>query len=997
MAVNLTGKWHCFGEGLQKNEIDIPGTVNEAGIGLEITKDTEWISGLHNPFWFEREEYKSGTEEDFHVPFLSQPRTHYNGVVRYSRDFAIDNAGDYYLFIEISKWKLEAFIDGESIGVKETLCAPFVFGPVRLEKGKHSIAVSVDNRMQHKYRPDAHTVSDALGANFNGMCGKIELISSREYETILEERKEYCGKHPFSVTTDGNNVVVNGKATYLRGTHFGGDFPLTGYPVTDYSYWAKIMQIVKDYGFNFIRCHSFCPPECAFLAADDYGVLFQIECGMWNTFNPENSTMYDILISETENILKAFGHHPSFAFMSPSNEPGGNWYGTLRKWVSDAKEINRKLGYEGRRLFTAQSGWFFDVPPKEVTGTDYMYFHRSAYGPIHGGMIRNRWGFNGRDYSPSVEGAKIPVIAHEMGQWCAYPDFDVIDEYTGCLRPGNFEIFRKTAEQNGVLQYNKDFVYCSGRNQVRFLKEEFEANRRTPEITGFEYLDLHDYSGQGTAVVGVLDTFWRNKGYVTPEEFRQFNADTVILTRIRSYVLTNKDTLSTPVEISNFSGKALKNAVLDWNLSDENGNLKASGQLKSEMIPCGINTVIGQIDVYLGFAFETEGLCLNLKLSDESGEVSKNSWNITVFVKDTENYLEKSGAVWCRTLPEAEKMLSEGQTVIFSPYLSDLDLDCPSLSIKNVYWNAQMGPRWERNLGICADTASPLMKYFPTGKSGGWQWESIFDRARCFNFPAKYKAIVRPVDEWNRNFPLSLIFEGKVLNGKLLFISADLSGEFEENPAVYSLRKAIERYVSSGDFNPLQVISLEDLRRHLKPLYKGSDIIREVLVNGEKPAYSINISDINPNYPFVIHSGKLPVEFEISLRKKVNVKSLYILPIQNDRDFPGVIKDYEVSAEGKTVSGTLRNAFETQQTGEIDVLTDKIVLKVKSTYSMGTASRWIENAEGYEKLTAVEPLSVSLAVLGVDFEDDSFAVFRTDEPFWRGSAESRHREIDTGD
>ena len=1043
MAVRLTGTWHCEGENLTQNDIEIPGTVNAAGIGQKITKDTEWISGLYNPFWFEREEYKSCTDGDFHVPFLAQPETFYNGIVCYSKTFSVENAGNYYLFIEISKWKLEAFFDGKPVGTNESLCTPFVFGPVFLDKGSHSVSVKVDNSLQYNYRPDAHTVSDSLGANFNGLCGKVCLYTADEYTEILEQRKQYAKTHPVSVVTKGRNIVINGKATYMRGTHFGGDFPLTGYPNTDYPYWEKLIHTVKDYGFNFIRCHSFCPPESAFLAADGAGVFFQVECGMWNTFNPSDKVMYDVLLRETRSILETFGHHPSFALLSPTNEPGGNWYSTLEKWVADAKEINKELGFEGRRIFTAQSGWFYDKAPKDVTGTDYLYFHRSAYGPIHGGMIRNRWGFNGRDYSASLEGCRLPVISHEMGQWCAYPDFNVIGKYTGCLKPGNFRIFAENAKQNDVLRFNSDFAYCSGKNQVRFLKEEFEANFRTPEITGFEYLDLHDYSGQGTALVGILDPFWDNKGYVTKEEFKCFNSDVVILTRIKSYVLTNTERLVTPVEICNFSGEDIEGATLSWILCDGScdGNpsdtreasdsktpdtreasdaktgeadnkirhVKASGKIEAPVIKCGQNTTIGCIDTALSFVKTSESLCLKLSIQTEKGVISENRWDITVFVKDITEYdvgtdlpdtdtvnttCSEKNVILCRTFESADKFLKAGKTVIFNPYLSDLDHDCPSLSIKNAYWNAQMGPRWERNQGLCIDTESPLMKYFPTGKSGGWEWENILDRARAFNFPAKYKTIVRPIDDWNRNFPLSMIFEGKIGKGKMIFVSADLSGSFEERPAAYSLRKALERYASSDDFNPGQEIDREDILRHIKPLYRGCDIIGEILANGVKNENSVNISDINPNIPFVINPSEFPVNFEIRLRKKVFVNSLYVLPIQNDRDFPGVIKDYEITAEGKKVSGTFRNTFNTCQSDTIGVFTDKIVFTVKSAYGMGKTSRFVERENGYVRVAAVEPLAVSLAVLGVDFSDDSFETFRTDDKFWTGSAESRHREID---
>ena len=416
--------------------ITLPGTIGGSGLGEKITKETEWFSGLYNPFWFEREEYKSGTGEDFKVPFLSQPRTYYAGKAVYERDFEIpeemaqdDKAGCWYLLIEISKWRISCEIDGESIGEDESLCAPFLFGPVRLAPGRHHIRVVVDNSMIYPYRPDSHSVSDCLEAGWTGMAGKICLIDEKEKPAIEEDRRTYAAEHPVSVEVVGRNIVVNGKAEYLRGTHFGGGFHETVYPPFDRPYWDRLMKTVKEWGFNFIRFHSFCPPEAAFAAADEAGVFLQVECGMWNVFGAderENAGMFGVLMKETYKILAWFGHHPSFIMLSPTNEPGGNWYGILKKWVIYAKKINSELGYEGRRLFTAQSGWFYDTPPAEISGTDYIYFHRSAYGPIHGGMIRNRWGWRGKDYTPSLEGCKLPVLAHEMGQWCSYPDFDVI-------------------------------------------------------------------------------------------------------------------------------------------------------------------------------------------------------------------------------------------------------------------------------------------------------------------------------------------------------------------------------------------------------------------------------------------------------------------------------------------------------------------------------------------------------------------------------------------
>lgn len=1018
MSISLRGTWKvkgCRTNGSFEEEIVLPGTINGSGLGEKISPDTMWNSGLHNPFWYEREEYKSGLSGEYHVPFLSQPPTFFAGEATYSRTITVEQDGEYYLFIELSKWKLTVLMDENRIGTKESLCAPFTFGPFWLNAGEHTVTVQVDNRMQHPYRPDGHGISDALNANWNGMGGEICLLTGVEYKEKEAAKLQYAKEHPVKVSVEGRNICINEKTEYMRGTHFGGDFPLSGMPNTDVDYWRKMFSTIIEWGFNFVRCHSYCPTEAAFLAADELGLYLQVECGMWNTFS-EGNPILSVLREETKNILHAFGHHPSFVLFSPSNEPGGNWYNVLRDWVKFAKNVDRELGYEGRRVYTAQSGWYYEVPPNQIDGTDYIYFHRSAFGPIHGGMIRNHWGWRGKDYSPSLVGCKLPVISHEMGQWCSYPDFDVIKKFSGYAKPGNFEIFKESAKENDVLQYNKEFTYCSGKNQVRLLKEDFEANFRTPEITGYEYLDLHDYTGQGTALVGVLDPFWENKGYTTKEEFKRFNSEVVLLARIKSYVLTGTDVFTAPVEISNFGKKDLSPVVVKWRITgNDTKRVLVSGEMKKDTVLLGQNTVLGEVTVdFSKMQWETacenkekqyfsRKLCFTITAAEEESKeiVAENVWELTVFINNAKkaSVKKKDAVVYTKSLKEAELALREGKTVLFTPYLSDMDFECPNLSFRNVFWNAQMGPRWSRQLGIVVNEAHPAFRYFETGHSGGWEWEEIFNHARGFCLPANYPAIVRVIDDWNRNFPLSLLFEAKVLNGKLLFVSANLDGEFEERPAAATLRESLLSYAASMDFCPDTDLSFDELTKHLRPMYKGCDIIKKVTVNEEEREDSINIYDINPNIPFIMKAEEFPVTFTFSLRHPVLVNRLYCLPIQNDRDFIGVIRKYQVKAGDRTVSGEWKNSFETQWTQELSVITDEITFTVLSTYSMGQTMRFEDAKDGWHRVKKEEPLMISMAAFGVEYtmtsgDDKKDATRHNDEHFWSGSAQSRHKEID---
>ncbi|MBR5968359.1 MAG: hypothetical protein IK001_07165, partial [Lachnospiraceae bacterium] len=381
-----------------------------------------------------------------------------------------------------------------------------------------------------------------------------------------------------------------------------------------------------------------------------------------------------------------------------------------------------------------------------------------------------------------------------------------------------------------------------------------------------------------------------------------------------------------------------------------------------------------------------------------------------------------------RTAEEAENLLKEGCTVIFMPFMSDMDFECPPVSLRNVFWNAQMGPSWSRPLGIAVDTECPLFKYFPTSRSGGWEWEDILDTARGLNFPAKYASVVRAVDDWNRNFTLSLIFEGRVFAGKLLFCSAELSGGFESRPAAAALLRALIKYAGSSDFAPAQQIDWNDVTKHIRPLFKDSDIIASIgfAKAPEKDESSAegnsiteaetgvgvrrrqvngnfgDLADINPNIPFRYAPESLPVSFRIRLKRPVRVKRLYTLPIQSDRDFPGVIREYGIRIAEKEIRGEWKNGFETQWSENIDAAADELELTVYSTYSMGETVRWYEGPDGFYRRKAVEPLSITAASLGIEYEEDPagnggtdrLRIRRSDEPFWRQEAARRHTEID---
>ena len=586
---------------------------------------------------------------------------------------------------------------------------------------------------------------------------------------IKEGRKVYFGFRDFHAET--NQFILNGHPNYFRGTHFGGDFPITGYPPTDVASWKKIFQTCKSYGLNHMRFHSWCPPEAAFEAADEMGFYLQIECGMWNSFTP-GGDIEKQLYSETERIIEAYGNHPSLMLISASNEAAGRWKQVLPEWV---KHFRTK---DPRHLYTPDTGWLYiDSPDESIDGgADYL-----VAGRVGPNRVRGDSGWFGGDYQSSIDGLNVPLISHELGQWCAYPDFEIINKFTGFMQPGNFEIFRDSAAAHGVLEQNKNFAWASGRFQLECYKEEIEANLRTPGLSGFQLLDLHDYTGQGTALVGLLDPFWETKGYTTPEEFEKFCNTVVPLAWLNKRVFATDEKLTVDIGVANFGSETLSNAVVRWEIRDSHGKIVSS---------CPSNL---ERNIPVGFKGKCLNFCMDLnqlpapaqyKLvadADSQNKHFENDWNFWLYPAQISDVVPHNILV-TSSWDDAAKQLADGRKVLFLPRNTDLDWESPPLARVPIFWNALMGPTWSRMLGLWCETNSPALSDFPTEPNCDWQWTELLRNTRAVNLdklPHGLQPIVSAIDDWNRNYKLGLIFEAKVAAGTLLVCSIDL----DSNPS----------------------------------------------------------------------------------------------------------------------------------------------------------------------------------------------------------------------
>jgi hypothetical protein len=544
-----------------------------------------------------------------------------------------------------------------------------------------------------------------------------------------------------------------------------------------------------------MRFHSWCPPDAAFVAADELGFYLQPECGLWTPFSP-GSAYTQLLEVETARLLKAFGNHPSFILLSPANEPGGDYLNVTPQWAVD------NYAKDNRRLYSAGTGW---NRPRQVTG-GAQYAALVRFGR---GELRNSSGWFGRDNRAALENVHIPVLAHEIGQWCAYPNFDVIKEFTGYLRPSNYNIFKYIAAQQGVLEYNAVFAKASGLFQTACYKEEIEANLRTPGLAGFQMLDLRDYLGQGTALIGVVDAFWNPKSYVTAAEYRRFNNTTVPLARLERRTFTTAETLDTEIEIYHFAAQPIASAMPYWKIVDQAGRAVAEGRLAVRDIPIGKNISLGKISVDLSKLAAPEAYRLVVGLANTPSE---NDWKFWLYPARIDASTPAS-VFLTKDWAAAESRLAQGGSVLFIPAKNSRDVSkSPPMKPLPVFWNIQMtvrppqnpNPRFDAMLGLACEANHPALAGFPTGINCDWQWTPLINDVRSINLdaaPRELKPIVAAIDDWNRNWRLGVIFECKVGPGRLLVSAIDLTNA-NSSAGAQQLRRSLLDYMASDKFQP---------------------------------------------------------------------------------------------------------------------------------------------------------------------------------------------------
>ena len=774
----------------------------------------------------------------------------YKGAARYSRTINIPKdwkKKPVELFLERTRptW---VYVDGELVDSCNFISTPQRYLlPKKVKPGKHLLEIVVDNG---KGVPDqvygsSHAYTEDTQTNWNGIIGEIRLEVKSEKRGVKKQRSVSEGKANSNVLPDfakdfhikGTHFYANGHRIFLRGKHDAAVWPLTGHVEMSVEGWMKYLGTCKEYGINHVRFHSWCPPEAAFVAADSLGIYLQPELPFWGSFDKKDERLMAFLHQEGENILREYGHHPSFRMMALGNELWGD-IDKMKEFVDDFRKIapdkyytfgsNYYLGYqgikEGMDYFTTcrigGEGW-----GKYNTHTRGSFSFADAY---DGGMINHFHPNSTMNFDEACDKAGIPIISHETGQFQTYPDYREMKKYTGVLHPYNFEVFRRRLAAAGMLSQADDFHKASGLWSVKLYKADIEMDLRTRNMAGFQLLDIQDYPGQGSAFVGILDAFMESKGITTSEEWRQWCSPVVPLLEMKKFCFVDGEKIQAKVKVANYGGSSLYGKKLKWKIGD------AEGVMNIFTYDEGLIDV-GVLDEEISADKPTK---LNVSLNIEETE-ARNSYELWVYPKKA---LEKKGVIIAKDLNEkVVKVLEHGGKVLWMPTasshfvaaddtLSQVDNATPYTVgglFQTDYWNYRMFKTICENnkkkvspgtLGILTNPEHPIFKGFPTEMHTNWQWFPVIKESHPLvldNFAKDYRPIVQVIDNIERNHKLGLVMEWKKVGaGKLLVCMSNLekAARYPEGKAFY---QSVIDYMRSADFNPSAEITVDKLKKKL--------------------------------------------------------------------------------------------------------------------------------------------------------------------------------------
>lgn len=787
---------------LRVNGQDIPpyeqGTVSTPHV-FEIT---EYVHCGKNEFEFTCDNSYKGWPHDpivFSSAATDETQTNWNGCIGYLRIRAerASFIADIRIYPNLRTVDIAVDMDSAENATKIICIRSDAFGKVSknvsFKKGRSTIWMK-----GIPLRPDVCRWDEGEG----------NLYEVKVNADGFEEKKVSFGVRTVGVR--GGRFTLNGRTVFLRCETNSALFPETGFWPVDKQSWIEILEKYRAYGANCVRFHSHCPPMAAFDAADEIGMLMQPELSHWNPKTAfENDTDYAYYRLELAQLLKILANHPSFITLSFGNELSAEAKGHKRMQL--LLRLAHRL--DKTRLIASGSnnhyGWFGPDLTDDFYAATNLYEHelRATFAGM-GGYLNRDYPDAKHNFDASIcavrEEFDGPVFQFEVGQYEVLPDFDELALFQGVTLPDNLIHVQERVKESGLSAEWKRRVEATGELALLCYREETEACLRTKGLSGISLLSLQDFTGQGTALVGMMNSHFESKpfDFARPERFAVFFASVLPLALLPSYTYASGQELSFTFKFANYGKKDVRAAAVAV-LAGEDGKTICSQSTEERKYVHGKLHSIGKISMHLPSAEKACKYMLKISIGEY-----RNEYPIWAYPK---MQALPEGVFVTDSVEIAIEKLRAGETVLLDP-ISDEEHFPRSIKAQfsTDFWSVGTFPSQSGFMGICVDEKHSAFTNFPTSFHSDWQWWQLTSH-RAMILPNGYKSIVTGLDSYARLRNLSLLFEAKVGRGKLLVSSMNLTRD-RHIPEVGAMLESLCAYAASEMFEPVQCMTEEDLR-----------------------------------------------------------------------------------------------------------------------------------------------------------------------------------------
>ena len=602
-----------------------------------------------------------------------------------------------------------------------------------------------------------------------------------------------------------NRILVNGEITYFRGVTEHCYFADTCNPHFDRERYLRELGVLRKAGFNFIRCHTWCPPEAFYEACDELGIYVQTELPSVYSFE------------EAEAIIRQIRRHACAVIFCEGNEKAisDNVLERIRKVAVLVKQMAPGMLFcpqEAMRLveYGFEEGQKLEKIPvlHDAAKLSRIAEFSDVYGCLSGGLFSYT-----HDLFPGPENMDYrlshyqkPCLSHEIGILGGYLDFELEKRYEDTfIGTDMFVAARKNMQRHGVWQNWKKYYENNSLFIASVRKQLFENIRSCNALTGYDFLGGIDTHWHLIGYpCGIFNEFYEEKYGETISDVLRYNNESILICsalKRRNFFCGTE--FSEKIILSYF-GRGEGKIEGKWDFS-VNGKSIASGSFGCDNIACGTVSDVCQMNFELP-EFSCGKHCVLHAEALLNGEKIENRWDLWVFpaadVAETPNVIE------CEKLTdELIDFAVDGGAILLTG-------NFPSEMREESFRTHTSGRSLGHSGALINEHA--IWKNFPHASFADWQFFPMMNGAESIIYDCdmpEYKPIFELIPSFKLIKHKSLLSEFAVGRGRIVMCGLKLQ---QNDPAGAFLKVQIKKYLAGGIFADAPEWDAADLKKRVE-------------------------------------------------------------------------------------------------------------------------------------------------------------------------------------